>query len=118
MAGGIGPAGRLGSRAVGSRERSRGRTGASHSPEHTLVAWLRPRESLIVLANGEHLIDGCALCLPPAGCQCRYARRDAAIRLLGASVRTTSRESLRVTGESVWPVPPLAVPRLPPTSAA
>src|SRR5690348_8655755 len=30
----------------------------------------------------------------------------------------TSRESLRVTGESVWPVPPLAVPRLSPTSAA
>src|SRR5207248_1673752 len=74
-------------------------TGASNSPEQALVAWLRARQLLLVLDNCEHLVDACARLAETLTTRC------ATLRILA-----TSRESLRVLGEAVWPVPPLAVP--------
>src|SRR6201996_4928387 len=64
----------------------------------TLTDALRARSLVLALDNCEHLLDACA----------RLCRR-----LLAAApelrVLATSREPLRVAGETVWPVPPLAV---------
>ena len=63
----------------------------------TLADALRPRALVLALDNCEHLLDACA-----ALCG----------RLLAAApdlrLMATSREPLRVAGETVWPVPPLA----------
>jgi predicted ATPase/DNA-binding CsgD family transcriptional regulator len=68
-------------------------------PDDTLADALRTRDMLLVLDNCEHLIDACA----------RFCRRLLAscprVRILA-----TSREPLRVSGENVWRVPPLATP--------
>jgi predicted ATPase/DNA-binding CsgD family transcriptional regulator len=65
---------------------------------HTLTDALRPRSLVLALDNCEHLIEACARL-----CQ----------RLLASApdlrVLATSREPLRVAGETVWQVPPLAV---------
>jgi predicted ATPase/DNA-binding CsgD family transcriptional regulator len=63
----------------------------------TLANALRARNLLLVLDNCEHLIDACA-----AFCQALLAACPQ-VRILA-----TSREPLRVTGENVWRVPPLA----------
>ncbi|HVT70534.1 MAG TPA: AAA family ATPase, partial [Trebonia sp.] len=64
----------------------------------TLADALRPRSMVLALDNCEHLLDGCARL-------CRALLAGAPeLRLLA-----TSREPLRVAGETVWPVPPLAV---------
>ena len=64
----------------------------------TLADALRARSLVLALDNCEHLLDACA----------RLCRR-----LLSAApdlrIVATSREPLRVAGETVWPVPPLAV---------
>jgi predicted ATPase/DNA-binding NarL/FixJ family response regulator len=64
----------------------------------TLADALRQRSLVLALDNCEHLLEACARL-----CQ----------RLLAAApelrVLATSREPLRVAGETVWPVPPLAV---------
>jgi predicted ATPase/DNA-binding NarL/FixJ family response regulator len=64
----------------------------------TLADALRERAMLLALDNCEHLLEACA----------RLCRRLLAaapdLRLLA-----TSREPLRVAGETVWQVPPLAV---------
>lgn len=64
-----------------------------------LTARLAGRKTLLVLDNCEHLIEHCA---------------DLATLLLTQlpqlQLLCTSRESLRLAGEVVWPVPPLAVP--------
>ena len=64
----------------------------------TLADALRQRAMVLALDNCEHLLEACARL-----CQ----------RLLAAApdlrVLATSREPLRVAGEAVWPVPPLAV---------
>src|SRR5262245_20797360 len=60
---------------------------------------LRSRQVLLVLDNCEHLIAGCA--------------RLAEILLLaspGSRILATSRESLGLSGETVWRVPSLSVP--------
>src|SRR5215831_20799951 len=64
----------------------------------TLAMALRPRHLLLSLDNCEHLLDECARI-----CQLLLARSPE-LRLLA-----TSREPLRIAGEAVWPVPPLAV---------
>ena len=64
----------------------------------TLADALRPRKLLLGLDNCEHLLDECARI-----CQ-RLLASSQELRLLA-----TSREPLRVAGETVWPVPPLAV---------
>ncbi|HSZ42878.1 MAG TPA: tetratricopeptide repeat protein [Trebonia sp.] len=64
----------------------------------TLADALRPRRMLIALDNCEHLLDASARV-----CH-RLLTAAPDLRLL-----TTSREPLRVAGETVWPVPPLPV---------
>lgn len=72
----------------------------------TLVDGLRPRALLLVLDNCEHLLDACA--------ELADVLLEACPRL---RILATSREPLRVGGESVWPVQPLEIPRLPATGA-
>ncbi|HET8628620.1 MAG TPA: tetratricopeptide repeat protein, partial [Thermomicrobiales bacterium] len=85
--------------------------GVREVPDHplaaTLAAVLRDRLALLVLDNCEHLVDACAALAE--------ALLRAAPRL---RVLATSREVLRVGGEVVWPVPPLALPATDATSAA
>ncbi len=65
----------------------------------TLTVALRPRRMLLVLDTCEHVVDACAALVQ---------------QLLAGSpelrVITTSREPLRVRGETVWRVPPLELP--------
>ncbi|UUY48869.1 winged helix-turn-helix domain-containing protein [Streptomyces yangpuensis] len=72
---------------------------AAGDPLDRLTAALRTRTALLVLDNCEHLIEAAAA---TAG------------RLLGECpglrVLATSREPLGLTGEALWPVPPLALP--------
>lgn len=72
-------------------------SGSVSVPE--LADFLRSRELLLLLDNCEHLVDACA---------------DLVAVLLRVCPRlhvlATSREALRVAGESVWRVGPLAVP--------
>jgi predicted ATPase/DNA-binding CsgD family transcriptional regulator len=64
----------------------------------TLADALRPRRLLLALDNCEHLLDACARVSQ------RLLTGSCELRLVA-----TSREPLRVAGEMVWPVPPLAV---------
>jgi predicted ATPase/DNA-binding CsgD family transcriptional regulator len=64
----------------------------------TLADALRIRRLLLALDNCEHLLDSCARL-----CQ-RLLASSPELRLV-----ITSREPLHVAGETVWPVPPLAV---------
>jgi predicted ATPase/DNA-binding CsgD family transcriptional regulator/Tfp pilus assembly protein PilF len=65
----------------------------------TLIAALRPRQMLLVLDTCEHVVDACAALVQQllAGSP-------------GLRVVATSREPLRVRGETVWRVPPLELP--------
>jgi predicted ATPase/DNA-binding CsgD family transcriptional regulator len=65
----------------------------------TLTEALRPRLLLLILDNCEHVVDASAALVQQllAGCA-------------GLRVIATSREPLRVRGETVWRVPPLALP--------
>jgi predicted ATPase/DNA-binding CsgD family transcriptional regulator len=65
----------------------------------TLADALRTRRMLILLDNCEHLIDACARI-----CQRLLAGSP------GLKVIATSREPLRVAAETVWQVPPMAMP--------
>ncbi len=71
-----------------------------HQPTiETLVAHLKPRSMLLLLDNCEHLLGACA---------------DLVAILLrscpGLRIIATSREGLGIPGESIFHVPPLAVP--------
>lgn len=76
--------------------------GMARSPEivDILEAHLRDRELLVILDNCEHLIAGCA---------------EVVQRLLaaapGVSVLATSREPLRLGGETVLPIAPMSAPQ-------
>jgi predicted ATPase/DNA-binding SARP family transcriptional activator len=89
---GLRDAGLLASPAPGQRDPPPDVTGR-------LVAALADRRMLLVLDNCEHVVEAAA----------RLAHR-----LLGACpalrVLATSREALGITGETLWPVPPLALP--------
>ena len=64
----------------------------------TLADALRSRRLLLALDNCEHLIGACAqLCR-------RLLTSSSSVRLV-----MTSREPLRVAGETIWPVPPLSM---------
>jgi predicted ATPase/DNA-binding CsgD family transcriptional regulator len=65
----------------------------------TLAVALRPRLLLLILDTCEHVVDACAALVQQllAGCP-------------GMRVIATSREPLRVRGETVWRVPPLELP--------
>ena len=61
-----------------------------------LVTKLDARETLVILDNCEHVVEACA---------------EVTYRLLqdcpGVRIAATSRQSLAVSGEQLWPVPPL-----------
>ena len=65
----------------------------------TLADALRSRELLLVLDTCEHLVEACAPLVADLLASCR-----------GIRVIATSREPLRVRGETVWRVPPLELP--------
>jgi non-specific serine/threonine protein kinase len=65
----------------------------------TLAEHLRPRLSLLVLDNCEHLVAACAQLAEALLRQCP-----------GLRILATSREPLGVSGEAVWIVPPLSLP--------
>jgi predicted ATPase/DNA-binding CsgD family transcriptional regulator len=65
----------------------------------TLADALRSRELLLILDTCEHLVDACAPLVQHLLASCR-----------GVRVIATSREPLRVRGETVWRVPPLELP--------
>jgi predicted ATPase/DNA-binding CsgD family transcriptional regulator len=80
---------------------------AMHLPEDgsrpltdVLIERLTSFRGLILVDNCEHLIEACAELVD------RILRRCPTVTMLA-----TSREALRVDGESVWPVPTLACPR-------
>ena len=90
--------------ALGLRERAlignmRSPAPAVADPIGRLVAALAEERLLIVLDNCEHLIDACA----------RLADRVLA-DCPGVRILATSREALGITGETLWPVPPLGFP--------
>ncbi len=62
-----------------------------------LAVMIGERDLLIVLDNCEHVIDSAA-----------EVAEDLLRRCPGLRVLATSREGLRVSGETIWPVPPLA----------
>ncbi|GAB3967093.1 BTAD domain-containing putative transcriptional regulator [Actinoallomurus acanthiterrae] len=84
----------------------RGAPPTSVEPVERLVAALADERLLIVLDNCEHLIDSCARLVDRvlAGCP-------------GVRVLATSREAIGITGECLWPVPPLAFPSEGPSGA-
>ncbi len=67
--------------------------------EEELVAALRPRRSLVILDNAEHLVE------PVGRVVAAVLQAPAAVRLL-----VTSQEPLRVASEHVFRLSPLAVP--------
>jgi predicted ATPase/DNA-binding SARP family transcriptional activator/Tfp pilus assembly protein PilF len=69
------------------------------SATETIVSHLRDREVLVVLDNCEHLVDAASTLASNllAGCE-------------KLQVLTTTREPLRVSGESVWTLGPLGLP--------
>jgi predicted ATPase/DNA-binding SARP family transcriptional activator len=77
----------------------RGSAPTSVEPVERLVAALADERLLIVLDNCEHLVDSCARLVDRVLADCP-----------GVRVLATSREALGITGESLWPVPPLAFP--------
>jgi len=65
----------------------------------TLTVALRPRRLLLILDTCEHIVDACAELVHQMLSACP-----------GLRVIATSREPLRVRGETVWRVPPLELP--------
>jgi len=65
----------------------------------TLTEALRGRRLLLILDTCEHLVEGCAGLVHQLLAGCPQLR-----------VLATSREPLRVRGETVWRVPPLSLP--------
>ncbi len=69
------------------------------SPIEALVEHLAPRRTLVVLDNCEHLVEG------------RAVLADTLLRACpDLEILATSREPLRISGESSWPVPSLSLP--------
>jgi predicted ATPase/DNA-binding CsgD family transcriptional regulator/Tfp pilus assembly protein PilF len=65
----------------------------------TLTDVLRPRRMVLILDTCEHVVDACATLVQQLLAGCPWLRLIA-----------TSREPLRVRGETAWRVPPLALP--------
>jgi predicted ATPase/DNA-binding CsgD family transcriptional regulator/Tfp pilus assembly protein PilF len=66
---------------------------------HTLAEALRPRHMLLVLDTCEHQVSDCATLVQLLMARCPWLR-----------IIATSREPLRVRGETVWRVQPLDLP--------
>ncbi len=83
------------------------REAPDRSPTEALVEHLKPRKTLLVLDNCEHLVEGCAVLADALLRACPELR-----------ILATSREPLRIAGEAIGTVPSLSLPdpeRLPPT---
>ncbi len=65
----------------------------------SVAEYLAPRRSLVILDNCEHLVYGCAALADALLSTCAYLK-----------ILATSREPLRVAGESTWMVPSLSLP--------
>lgn len=75
---------------------------AGGPPLEPLTCFLAPKQTLLLLDNCEHLVAACA------------DLADALLRVCpGLRILATSREGLRLAGETTWPVPSLSVPGLP-----
>ena len=75
------------------------RWGGALSPAEALRDYLAPTETLLLLDNCEHLIEGCA------------GLADALLRTIpGLKILATSREAMRIPGERTWLVPSLSLP--------
>jgi predicted ATPase/class 3 adenylate cyclase len=72
--------------------------GVSQAAGQSLSAYLAPKELLLVLDNFEQIVAG-------AGMLAELLAASPSVKLL-----VTSREPLRIAGEQVFPVPPLALP--------
>jgi predicted ATPase len=79
-----------------------GQPGVAADPVQRLVAVLVQRQGLLILDNCEHVVAAAAALADQVLADCP-----------GIRVLVTSREPLRITGESLWPVPPLPVPPAP-----
>jgi predicted ATPase/DNA-binding SARP family transcriptional activator len=79
-----------------------GQVGAAADPVRRLVAALAERRDLLILDNCEHVVAAAAALTDEVLADCP-----------GVRVLATSREPLRITGEALWPVPPLPVPPAP-----
>jgi predicted ATPase/DNA-binding SARP family transcriptional activator len=95
--------------ALGLGERVIGRHGADGAgdPVAKLSGALAGRDAVLVLDNCEHVIEAAAQLAERLLADC------ARVRILA-----TSREPLRIGGEVLWVVPPLAVPPAPPVPPA
>ncbi|MEV6907515.1 BTAD domain-containing putative transcriptional regulator [Amycolatopsis sp. NPDC051071] len=71
----------------------------SAEPTDRVIAAIREREVLLILDNCEHVIESAAAFAHRVLGECRRLR-----------ILATSRESLGITGEALWPVAPLALP--------
>jgi predicted ATPase/DNA-binding SARP family transcriptional activator len=72
---------------------------AGQALTQTLIAYLKPRQLLLVLDNCEHLIYACA------------EQTEALLRACpNLRILATSREPLRISGELTWLVPSLSLP--------
>jgi predicted ATPase/DNA-binding SARP family transcriptional activator len=69
-------------------------------PTEGLIAAIRDREALLILDNCEHVIEQVAAFAHRVLGECRRLR-----------ILATSREPLGITGEALWLVEPLALPR-------
>jgi predicted ATPase/DNA-binding SARP family transcriptional activator len=83
--------------ALGLRETARYAHSPPTAPEDRLTEALADRPLLLLLDNCEHLVDAVAVLVAKLVGTCP------ALRILA-----TSREPLRITGERLWPVRPLA----------
>ncbi len=79
---------------------------AGRSIIETLASYLRPKNPLLILDNCEHVVRACG--------QLTESLLKVSPQL---QILITSREALGLGGETVWPVPPLATPRLQPLPA-
>ncbi|HEX4159015.1 MAG TPA: winged helix-turn-helix domain-containing protein [Rhizomicrobium sp.] len=81
--------------------------GKTHNPLQTLARLIRDKDMLLLLDNCEHLVEACGeIC---------ETLLSMAPRL---KIVVTTRQALSCAGEMVFVVPPLAVPRETPTTAA
>lgn len=81
--------------------------GHSQSPAEALTLALADKQALLILDNCEHVISACAELVT------LLLRGGTALRFLA-----TSREPLRVAGETIWAVPPLELPAYAPQASA
>jgi predicted ATPase/class 3 adenylate cyclase len=72
---------------------------SGQTPAQSLAEHLRDKSLLLVLDNCEHVLDAAAELVTTLVSRCP-----------GVAVLATSREPMRIVGESVFPVAPLAVP--------